>query len=163
MACKIFSCRHLGSNSLTRDQTQAPCIGNSVLTSGPPGKTQTALPIGTLLWFWPLAQDFDRSLWRLGRGPLEGADCHGLDQASPGPQPGALDQIAKPRLVLVCWCSFPKKLLGSLQTSASAPGPPAALDRPAPWGDDHARAGYHLMLAWWSSILEPASRAPKFN
>ena len=30
---------HLGSSSLTRDQTQLPCIGSAVLATGPPGKS----------------------------------------------------------------------------------------------------------------------------
>ena len=34
---------HVGSGSLTRDWTQAQCIGSRVLTTGPPGKSSACL------------------------------------------------------------------------------------------------------------------------
>ena len=43
-ACAILYLQHVGSSSLTRNQTWAPCIQNmGVLTSGPPGKAESAL------------------------------------------------------------------------------------------------------------------------
>ena len=49
-ACRIFSCgmwtlscgMHVGSSSLTRERTWAPCIGRGVLATGPPGKSLSA-------------------------------------------------------------------------------------------------------------------------
>ena len=40
----LFGCigsqlQHVGSSSLTRDRTQAPCIGSAVLATGPPGNS----------------------------------------------------------------------------------------------------------------------------
>ena len=37
--------QHMGSSSLTRDQTHAPCTGSTVLAAGPPGKS----PVSFLL------------------------------------------------------------------------------------------------------------------
>ena len=34
---------HVGSSSLMRDRTQAPCIGSAVLATGPPEKSQQLL------------------------------------------------------------------------------------------------------------------------
>ena len=47
----LFGCtgsqlHHVGSGSLTMDQTQAHCIGSRVLATGPPGKSLA------LLWFY---------------------------------------------------------------------------------------------------------------
>ena len=47
VACEIFSCgiqnpqlQHVGSSSLTRDRTLAPCVGSTVSQPlGPPGKS----------------------------------------------------------------------------------------------------------------------------
>ena len=38
---------HVGTSSLTRDQTKVPCVGNSVLAAGPPGQS----PLMLLLTF----------------------------------------------------------------------------------------------------------------
>ena len=34
---------HVGTSSLTRDQTHVPCVGNAVLATGPPGKSPLML------------------------------------------------------------------------------------------------------------------------
>ena len=36
----------MGSSSLTRDQTRAPCVENAVLATGPPGKPSSILCLG---------------------------------------------------------------------------------------------------------------------
>lgn len=38
-----FLVQHVGSSSVIRDQTQIPCIGNTVLDTGSPGKSHILL------------------------------------------------------------------------------------------------------------------------
>ena len=50
--CARSQLQHVGSSSLTRCQTQAPCVGSRVLTTGPPGKSQNlvlGIPLKTLV------------------------------------------------------------------------------------------------------------------
>ena len=58
----------MGSSFLTRDQTQAPCIGSTVLATGPPGKSPLGnseyehtkswlLAMSVLLWPRPAGEE----------------------------------------------------------------------------------------------------------
>ena len=46
----FFFLWHVGSSSLTKDWTWAPCTGSSVLTTGPPGKSLQLI----IIWEWGL-------------------------------------------------------------------------------------------------------------
>ena len=49
---RTLSCgMHVGSSSLTRDQTPAPCIGNTVLSIVPPGKSPNYTYLKCTVWW----------------------------------------------------------------------------------------------------------------